>query len=98
MRDPSRHTIQFLKEFCDSYGLSDEGAGGGSNLGGIYGCEGSGRNDGMEKQALVDRIKNFQRQGTQNKEAWYAFCGEMKDPSRHDVQFLKDFVFTAGVP
>merc|ERR1712060_747101 len=68
-------------------GLGDVASTGGGNFGWAT-SQGSGS---PEKQALVDRIKNFQRQGPQNKEAWYSCCGEMKDPSRHTVQFLKEF-------
>ncbi|CAE7609287.1 unnamed protein product [Symbiodinium sp. CCMP2456] len=51
-----------------------------------------------EKAALVDRIKSFQKSGQEKNETWYAFCGEVKDPARHDAEKLKEFIAVAAVP
>ncbi|CAE7524980.1 PABN3 [Symbiodinium necroappetens] len=51
-----------------------------------------------EKATLVDRVKNFQKTGQDKKELWYAFCGEVKDPARHDIDKLKEFVALHSVP
>jgi len=49
-----------------------------------------------EKAALVDKVKAFQRTGTEAKNAWWAFCDEhnqgVKDPIRHDKESLEQFL------
>mmetsp|Transcript_14072 Transcript_14072/g.40548 ORF Transcript_14072/g.40548 Transcript_14072/m.40548 type:complete len:273 (-) Transcript_14072:107-925(-) len=54
------------------------------------------------KQALVDRIKAFQRSDPSLKEAWWAYCDEMlggvRDPARHSADDLLAFVDANGVP
>jgi len=55
-----------------------------------------------QKQALVDRIKTFQRADPSQKEAWGSHCdinlGGVRDPARHDAVTLQDFVDNYGVP
>lgn len=43
------------------------------------------------KDALVDRVKNFQRSGKENAECWSSFCGKHRDPSRHEAAKLQEF-------
>jgi len=48
------------------------------------------------KDALVDKIKQFQRSGEEQKEAWWSFCdateGKNRDPARHEVDVLQTFI------
>merc|ERR1719148_478307 len=42
-----------------------------------------------QKDALVDAVKNFQRSGEAQKQAWWTFCdsqeGKNRDPARYDT-------------
>merc|ERR1719436_1840811 len=53
------------------------------------------------KDRLVNMLKNYQRQGQQEKEMWWNHCdttlGGVRDPARHDVSTLQDFVNTYGI-
>lgn len=99
-RDPNRHLAHELKEFCDNHGLP--GAGGGGMRAGAgsaaksMGGGGAGAMD-PEKADLVERIKNYQRAGHENKETWGAFARGVRDPSRHDVERLHEFCSTYGI-
>lgn len=44
------------------------------------------------KAQMVQRIKSFQKASVEQKEIWYSFCGTVKDPARHPVAFLEDFI------
>ena len=46
----------------------------------------------------MERVKSFQKTDQEKKETWYAFCGEVKDPARHDIEKLKEFVTLHAVP
>merc|ERR1719414_2274896 len=65
---------------------------------GAGGCGGGGG----EKDQYVQQIKNFQRQGTEQKELWGAYAdtylGGVRDPSRHDLSTLQEFCFNHNVP
>jgi hypothetical protein len=54
------------------------------------------------KDQLVQRIKNYQKLGQQEKELWWNHCethlGGVRDPGRHDVATLQDFVNNYQVP
>eukprot|EP00931_Biecheleriopsis_adriatica_P064748 TRINITY_DN3945_c0_g1_i1.p1 TRINITY_DN3945_c0_g1~~TRINITY_DN3945_c0_g1_i1.p1 ORF type:complete len:171 (-),score=31.21 TRINITY_DN3945_c0_g1_i1:96-608(-) len=50
------------------------------------------------KAELINRVKNYQKASQAQKDIWYAFCGEVKDPARHDVQKLQTFCTTYSVP
>eukprot|EP00913_Durusdinium_trenchii_P027366 g25673.t1 len=45
-----------------------------------------------EKAKLVERIKAYQKGSNEQKETWYSFCGEVKDPARHDTTKLQERV------
>eukprot|EP00435_Cladocopium_sp_Y103_P011213 s1700_g2.t3 len=45
-----------------------------------------------EKARIVQRIKSFKKSSLEQKEIWYSYCGAVKDPARHDMAFLHDFV------
>jgi len=51
---------------------------------------------------LVQKIKNYQRMGQAQKEAWHTYCdtslGGSRDPSRHDEAALQTFISQYGVP
>ncbi|CAK9083235.1 Polyadenylate-binding protein 3 (AtPabN2) (AtPabN3) (Poly(A)-binding protein 3) (Nuclear poly(A)-binding protein 3) (Poly(A)-binding protein III) (PABIII) [Durusdinium trenchii] len=51
-----------------------------------------------EKAKLVERIKAYQKGSNEQKETWYSFCGEVKDPARHDTTKLQEFVTNYAVP
>mmetsp|Transcript_26245 Transcript_26245/g.74653 ORF Transcript_26245/g.74653 Transcript_26245/m.74653 type:complete len:230 (+) Transcript_26245:67-756(+) len=55
---------------------------------------------GMDKDALVNAVKAFQRQSEGHKEAWYHFVQERGttnfDPNRHDEGLLQEFVAAAA--
>merc|ERR1719265_2250558 len=47
------------------------------------------------KDAMVEKIKAFQRSDPANKEAWGAFCaehGNVRDPARHEEHVLQIFI------
>eukprot|EP00931_Biecheleriopsis_adriatica_P110207 TRINITY_DN84470_c0_g1_i1.p1 TRINITY_DN84470_c0_g1~~TRINITY_DN84470_c0_g1_i1.p1 ORF type:complete len:188 (+),score=35.74 TRINITY_DN84470_c0_g1_i1:71-565(+) len=50
------------------------------------------------KLPLINRIKTYQKASPAQKEIWYAFCGEVKDPARHEVQKLQEFITTYNIP
>ena len=56
------------------------------------------KNMDPEKTKLVDRVKTYQRGSPEQKETWYTFCGEVKDPARHEVAKLQEFCTTYGIP
>merc|ERR1712060_935520 len=55
-----------------------------------------------EKDELVSRIKAFQRESDENKQAWWNYCdthlGGNRDPARHDANTLEDFTLCHRVP
>lgn len=54
-----------------------------------------------EKDALVEQIKNFQRSGEENKEAWWSYCDEngfkKRDPALQSLESLQMFCAIHGV-
>ena len=52
----------------------------------------------LHKAQMVQRIKSFQKASVEQKEIWYSFCGTVKDPARHPVAFLEDFIQKYDVP
>lgn len=57
---------------------------------------GSAESSDPRKQALVDRIKQIQRNSIDDKESWWSYCDSegrgIRDPNRHDADFLKRFL------
>eukprot|EP00930_Biecheleria_cincta_P084131 TRINITY_DN73620_c0_g1_i1.p1 TRINITY_DN73620_c0_g1~~TRINITY_DN73620_c0_g1_i1.p1 ORF type:complete len:260 (-),score=50.32 TRINITY_DN73620_c0_g1_i1:15-794(-) len=84
-------------------GFSGAFAGGckGGGFGGKGAAFGKGASD-PAKDALVQRIKNYQRGGEQFKEFWWAHCdtllGGVRDPARHATDVLQQFVDSHQVP
>merc|ERR1719203_1322228 len=64
---------------------------------GMGGCGGGG-----QKEALVNRIKNFQRMGDLQKELWHSYADTylngVRDPNRHQVPVLNEFCENHAVP
>merc|ERR1712217_321241 len=62
---------------------------------------GAGSGDPV-KDALANRVKAYQRLGTEQKELWslYAdtYLGGVRDPSRHDANTLNEFCVNHEVP
>jgi len=90
-------------ELMDPTGLgsSDGNKGGGWGVGGgnSWPSKGGGKAFGKDagKQALVDRVKAWQRMSESHKEAWYRFVQEKTwegnfDPNRHDEATLGQFL------
>jgi len=54
-----------------------------------------------QKNALVAKIKSFQKSSEESKQAWWAFCdsqeGKNKDPQRYDVDVLEGFISEHGI-
>lgn len=119
-RDPARHSISALQEFCNQHAVphvSPSGCGGCSPT---FDCGvGDGSNSNMYsavapmgngmagsivqpadsvKDALVQRIKDFQKAVPDSREMWYAFCGSTRDPARHSTEKLLEFVTSFNVP
>eukprot|EP00928_Gymnodinium_smaydae_P056204 TRINITY_DN39620_c0_g1_i1.p1 TRINITY_DN39620_c0_g1~~TRINITY_DN39620_c0_g1_i1.p1 ORF type:complete len:297 (-),score=59.86 TRINITY_DN39620_c0_g1_i1:78-968(-) len=49
----------------------------------------------------VAKIKEYQRQGAEQKDAWHSYCDQhlhgMRDPSKHDAATLQHFLASRGV-
>eukprot|EP00434_Breviolum_minutum_P029520 symbB.v1.2.026103.t1/scaffold2578.1/size75865/4 len=63
-----------------------------------YGGKKRPREMDLHKAQMVQRIKSFQKASVEQKEIWYSFCGTVKDPARHPVAFLEDFIQKYDVP
>jgi len=96
-RDPNRQDASVLLEFCTNHGVppsTNFGGGGGGGGGASWAPVGGGGGavvGDAEQQALVQKVKNFQKTSTDAREQWYAFCGVTKDPSRHEKEKLQEF-------
>lgn len=86
MRDPSRHDASVLQNFVIAYGVYKAVAGRTSH------------DADPLKASLVARIKQYQRVDKSQLEAWYGFCGEIRDPGRHTAEELEEFVRVCSVP
>merc|ERR1711988_1086146 len=73
IRDPARHDYDTLQEFVVSNNVPQaNGASMYGNGASMYGQD--------TKASLIQKIKNFQKQGDDNKETWGAFAGSKRDP------------------
>lgn len=65
---------------------------------------GMGSSQSMDpaKDSLVQRIKQFQRSGEHQKQTWWTYADTMKggvrDPAKHDMTSLQEFISQNGVP
>lgn len=103
VNDPAKHEASFLVGLLDFLGqrgaMALEHAE--LNQGGayMYGEPAAKRmrlTGNPEKDALVAKIKEFQRQGEAQKEQWGIFCdlhtSGIRDPTRHDCETLNLFI------
>lgn len=86
VRDPQKHPASFLSQFFDAL-----------EAGTIPDPEQSGW-AGVpvdEKDDLIARVKRGQRTSVEFKQQWWMYCdglgGGIRDPSRHDLTFLRRF-------
>jgi len=86
IRDPSRHEPVMLRQFLQANGIPE-------NFGEPY-------VPGLDptKDHFVNRVKQYQKGGEQNKQIWATFCGHRRDPARHDTSTLQQFCEAYGVP
>mmetsp|Transcript_70707 Transcript_70707/g.118197 ORF Transcript_70707/g.118197 Transcript_70707/m.118197 type:complete len:322 (-) Transcript_70707:1336-2301(-) len=102
-RDPNRHDVSFLKDFLYMNGVGTPGLG----MGGMGMQPGMpvhpamqmqmlGTGVGPVKEKLVKQIKELQRSSPEMKQSWQDYCSQYgqgyKDPMRHDVGFLHQFM------
>lgn len=85
VRDPQRHTATFLERFFEAL-----------ESGTIPEIDTIGTSPATdEKGELANRVKRGQRTSMEFKQQWWVYCdtlgGGIRDPSRHDVAFLKRF-------
>jgi len=63
---------------------------------------GMGASGDPMKDGLINRVKAFQRAGTEQKELWATYVdtylGGARDPTRHDASTLHEFCTNHGVP
>lgn len=54
-----------------------------------------------QKDALIERVKGFQKMGEEQKETWWSYVaeqgGKKRDPALYDIQFLEDFCTAQGI-
>jgi len=104
-RDPARYDSGILQQFIEDHGLElvpggmVVGMGGGMGNMAMHGRVGMAIGGGMAvspldpmKLELVERVKAFQKTGEQQKMAWYSFCGNIKDPAKHEPSKLQEFI------
>lgn len=89
-RDPNRHPAEFLREFM---ALSSQGA---DTVIMVAGGPWDASLEAEGQEELVQRVKRAQRSSASWKELWHRLCDErgggVRDPMKHDGQFLKDFL------
>jgi len=99
-RDPARHDAETLQEFLTANGVPIVGNPSAPMARGFgrkpFGSP-SGNSTDPTKATLVEAIKNFQKLGSEQKEIWWAFAGNTRDPARHNVEKLQEFVATQGL-
>jgi|UniRef100_A0A7S4LBA0 hypothetical protein len=103
-RDPAVQTNEFLQDFINSHSHIDltnprptPSKRPGQPTSPPYGSPAAT----AEHQLLVTQVKQLQQSSQQGKQAWATWCiqwgGGNRDPNRHDVSFLKDFLYMNGV-
>jgi len=92
MKDPSRHSNEVLQNFIVQYAVEQIPVGQVD----AYFNQGPVQND-PATEALVLRVKNFQRIAQENRDAWHAWCGMTKDPARHPAEKLMEFIIMHNI-
>uniref|UniRef100_A0A6T2BWZ7 Uncharacterized protein n=2 Tax=Eutreptiella gymnastica TaxID=73025 RepID=A0A6T2BWZ7_9EUGL len=91
-KDPMRHDVAFLHEFMTLHGPASLKR---PREPDAYAAQ-------SPQETLIKQIKEGQRMSEDWKAAWWAWCdtyGEGKrDPSRHSVAFLREFLSTHDAP
>jgi len=105
--DPARHSRESLSgalEFMAQSGLTMMSMGGLAPEGDDWGQNKRQRteNSGMppEKLMLVNKVKDLQKSGDEQKQAWWNFAqmhGQNKDPARFEESQLREFLTMQGV-
>mmetsp|Transcript_37094 Transcript_37094/g.60882 ORF Transcript_37094/g.60882 Transcript_37094/m.60882 type:complete len:318 (+) Transcript_37094:24-977(+) len=102
-KDPMRHDVGFLHQFMTLHKppaikRSWQPDAAVPMVAGVYAGQGMGSVTQSTQEGLVRQIKDGQRMSDDWKAAWWAWCdahGEGKrDPSRHPVAFLQEFINT----
>jgi len=97
MYDPAKHDAGFLEGFFDFIGKMAAGGVGVNMMGG----RATMSTGDPTKDALIAKIKAFQRQGDSEKQIWHTYCdtslGGVYDPSRQEVAALRTFVQQNGI-
>jgi len=83
VKDPNRHDEGTLKEFCDNHGVPAASD--------IPGPQQAMIMD-PAKEMYVNKVKQYTKTGPEGKENWLSFCGSTKDPARHPIEKLQEFV------
>jgi len=95
IRDPARHEVavlqQFLLQHASNAGMVDQAPAPGT----LMSCP------DPFKAELVAKLKAFQRQSEEQKNAWGSYCdtnlGGIRDPNRHDAPVLATFLANFGI-
>eukprot|EP00928_Gymnodinium_smaydae_P068057 TRINITY_DN510_c0_g1_i1.p1 TRINITY_DN510_c0_g1~~TRINITY_DN510_c0_g1_i1.p1 ORF type:complete len:398 (+),score=92.21 TRINITY_DN510_c0_g1_i1:70-1194(+) len=94
--DPRSHTEQSLQAFLAANEHSNEPATSSSATSGGRWVTKVEKKPSESKTALVQRVKDLQRQSPENKTAWYKFCATQRttnyDPARHEESVLRQFI------
>mmetsp|Transcript_118176 Transcript_118176/g.294798 ORF Transcript_118176/g.294798 Transcript_118176/m.294798 type:complete len:358 (-) Transcript_118176:78-1151(-) len=88
VKDPARHDAHTLSEFCAAYDVPAPP---------LQQTPQQGSMDG-DKEALVMRVKVFQKASKDHSELWRQFCGPTCDPARHTAERLTEFLTMYSVP
>lgn len=95
-RDPAKADAFVLQQFIDTNGVPDV------KMATQKGKGGARATGDPAKDALVARIKDYQRSDAEQKELWWSFCDEnlegQKDPAKADVATLQNFCEEYSVP
>lgn len=97
IRDPARHDASTLQEFCQNHGVPPISGGGMGPTSMSTGGMGTSATD-PAKEVLVQRIKQYQKSGNDQRDEWHNFAGSTRDPARHDVNKLQEFISLYNVP
>lgn len=90
IRDPGRHTDDFLHDFLDQVRATDPDI----SLPSLF-------TDTEEKRNLVGQVKRSQIANEHWKHQWHEFCDThgngIRDPTRHGANFLQQFLSENGI-
>merc|ERR1719215_1514332 len=98
LRDPMAHETNTLEEFCVNHQVPsmDQCQALLASAGGPGGMQNQFMDP--EKEAVIARVKNFQKLSRDNAALWLAFCGRTRDPTRHEVSKLHEFCQLYNIP